>query len=96
MRDPLELVAKHMRLPLGPIKAGDRGGEMVRARYAAAWIYRNRWQHPPMCLVEIGRSMGGFEHSTVRSAILKAEQYREKDPVFRAMTDRLLEKAREQ
>lgn len=73
----------------------ERGdNEVIRARWAAIWVIRNRYVEKRTSLAQIARVMKR-DISTVRYAINKAEEMRESDETFRTMTDLLLAEARQ-
>lgn len=86
-------VAWHMGLARSAITSPCRKAEFVRARAAIVWIALRLGTRS---LNQIGRALGGRDHSTVRSAWTKAEEeLRPRDPAFRRMTDRLLDHFRD-
>lgn len=86
-------VAWHMGLDRSAITGPCRKAELVRARAAIVWIALRLGSRS---LNQIGRTLGGRDHSTVRSAWTKAEEaLRPRDPAFRRMTDRLLDHFRD-
>lgn len=73
----------------------ERGdNEVIRARWAAMWVIRNRYVEKRTSLAQIARVMKR-DISTVRYAINKAEEMRASDETFRTMTDLLLAEARQ-
>ena len=58
------------------------------ARFAAVWIGRRVTQQP---LAEIGRALGGRDHSTVTHALRRAEEMRAQDADFAGACDRIVE-----
>ena len=61
-------VAEHYAVHPGEITGPGRSSQLIRARVMAAHQMRQRTLHS---LTEIGRALGGRDHSTVGSAILK-------------------------
>ncbi|MFN7400330.1 MAG: helix-turn-helix domain-containing protein [Sandaracinobacter sp.] len=72
---------------LGPYRAHD----CVRARFAAIWVVR---QALPLSLPQIGRAFGGRDHTTIISALRRAEELRSRDRAFWMFTEHLLAAAR--
>lgn len=72
------------------IVAARRGSFRLRA--AAAWAAR---QSAGLSFPEIGRALGGRHHSTVMHGFCRAEEMRDLDPTFLALTDRLAARSRE-
>lgn len=95
MKDPLQEVARRLKVSINRLRSGDQDTECLRARYAAAWVYRNRWETMPMSHQEIALAMGGYERTTILAAVRRANEFRERDPVFRRLTDTVLAECRE-
>lgn len=62
----------------------------VRARDAIAWVAHRATDYS---LVRIAVSIGRTDHSTVFTALRRADTRRTKDEAFRLLTDRLLDAA---
>src|SRR3546814_10321695 len=66
---------------------GDSRGQVyVRPRAAIVWIAKLLTDHS---LAQIGRALGGRDHSTVIGLLAKAEKLRTTDPAFVLTTDKL-------
>ncbi len=59
---------------------------LVRGRAAVSWIAREATLRS---LPQIGRAMGGRDHSTIINQLRRAEDLRAADPAFRRLTERL-------
>ncbi len=81
-------VAAAFGLTLPEMLARDRRLAIVRGRFAAAWLLRQRW--PTLSYPQIARMLGYSEHSTVTYALRGAEQRRLRDAGFKAVLDALL------
>lgn len=64
-----------------------REPHIARARHALMWLARETtmWSAP-----EIGRRIGGRDHSTVLHSIRVARRLRDSDPRFRLLTDAMV------
>jgi chromosomal replication initiation ATPase DnaA len=71
----------------------DRVFRISRARHAVCWIMRQA--HPDYSTKRIAELLGGRDHTTIVSSVKRGEVLREKDPGFRALTDKLLRAAQE-
>lgn len=56
-------------------------------RHAVVWLARNSL---PASTPQIGRALGGRDHTTILHAVKRAEERRAADPVWRAQLDALL------
>jgi hypothetical protein len=65
-----------------------RRRHIARARFGAAWVLMHRF--PVLSYHGIGKLLGGRDHSTVINEIERADDLRERDGEFRAITDALL------
>lgn len=74
--EPSALVGQSRRKPV------------VLARHAAVWVMRNRW--PSMSYPQIGKMLGGRDHSTMINALQLTIKRRQSDQKLRALTDALL------
>lgn len=61
---------------------------VARARQAAAWVLKQRW--PKLSYPQIGKMLGGRDHSTIIHGYRLIETLREWDPDLRALTDALV------
>jgi chromosomal replication initiator protein len=66
---------------------GGRHSSVARARFAVAWTAHRRRVGS---VSQIGRLLGGRQHSTILWAIGRAEAIRDTDVEFRERTDHLL------
>lgn len=80
-------VSARSGLHRGDIISRYRTGELARARFAIMWAARRATR---LSLPQIGRHLGGRDHTTIRSGIRSADELREVHPPFRALTDELL------
>lgn len=71
----------------GSILGPSRSARLCRARFAIAWVAHQAFG---LSSVVIGRALGDRDHSTVLSAIRRAEEWRAGDEDYRQITDRLL------
>lgn len=81
----IELVALESGISQSRILSPSRLDEVVSARHAAIWLAREVTRKS---MPQIGLAFDR-DHSTVIDACHSAERRRERDPEFRAMTDRL-------
>lgn len=77
--------ARAFCVPLDKLTSGDRHTDVVRARFAAALLIR--MHRPEASLPEIGRRLGGRDHTTVLHGISRANRFLKTD---RAFTERYL------
>jgi chromosomal replication initiation ATPase DnaA len=87
VRDVMARVSFEMGVPVVDITGRGQGKPALRARAAISWIAGL------VCgssLAEIGRALGGRDHTTVIHQRRRAEQMRGTDPAFRRVTNRLL------
>ncbi len=80
-------VAFEMGVPFADLQGPRRLKPMCRARFAAIWIARRITK---LSLPQIGRQLGGRDHSTILNAIARADDLRARDPAFRAITDSIM------
>jgi chromosomal replication initiation ATPase DnaA len=84
--DIIDQVAYEMGLHRADICGHRRHAPLFRARAAICWLARDLTR---ASLGEIGRIMGGRDHSTVLEACRRAADMRARDPAFVRLTDRL-------
>ncbi len=75
--DLQKIVADHYKIRIQDLKAKSRTRPIVNARQVAMFLIK---KHLDKSLVEIGRSFGGKDHTTVINAIKRIENQRLKDP----------------
>lgn len=65
-----------------------RTKDLAYGRFAIMWAARQltNYSYP-----RIGHALGGFDHTSVIHGIRRAEQLRETEPDFRALTDAMIE-----
>jgi hypothetical protein len=68
------------------IQSKRKNKEVILPRMIACWVMR---EHTLMSLPQIGRSMGGRDHSTVKHSIDKIERLREISPDVRRLSDEI-------
>ncbi len=88
-RDLVEETANRFDCTLEDIEQGNRLPHVTRARYAAAWVLRERNRDNPTSYPSIGRLVG-CTHSSAMRGIERANELRSNDFTFRLETDRLL------
>lgn len=71
-----KIVANHFKIKVQDLKARSRTQPLVRARQVAMFLVK---RHLDKSLVEIGRSFGGKDHSTVINALRRIESQLLKD-----------------
>lgn len=64
------------------------------ARHMAVWLLRNA--NPLLSLPDMGRLLGGRDHTTILNSVQRAEALRLSDAAFRAYTDQALTVLRQQ
>lgn len=79
--------AARFQMPRRVILGADRSRPAARARYAVFYVARTGLGKSS---TEIGRAVGGRDHTTVLHGLKRAEQMRASDAEFRAATDELL------
>lgn len=71
------------------LRSERRFASIVAARQVACWLMR---KHTVLSLPQIGRALGGRDHSTILHAINRADHLRESDPVYCDLVDDLAAK----
>lgn len=84
----LQAVADAYELPVRALTGRGRRQYAVRARQAAMWLLRERYDG--LSLVAVGELLGGRDHSTVSYGIEQVEQRRQHDSAFARRLDELL------
>lgn len=85
MRD---MVARAFELEPFVLIGRSRTKSVMPARHAANYVLRRVW--PELSYPQIAKLMGGRDHSTTIAACRRAVEIRERDPVYREMTDMLI------
>jgi hypothetical protein len=80
-------VASHFGYTGNDIKGQSRLPALVRARFAAVWVIKQRW--PRLSYAQIGTIVGERDHSTICHAARRAEQERDRSPCYRRSLDAL-------
>lgn len=83
----LETAATLFGVSVGAIVGSSKDRRIVRARFAVAFALRRC--RPDLSLVEIGRALGGRDHSTVANAVERAAAYAERNPEYAALVRQL-------
>ena len=86
----VDFIADEFSISATEIYARRRLAEPTAARDIVAWLARHLTGYS---LPQIGRALGGRDHSTIISAVKRVEEAREKDPAYRRMTDELRTRA---
>jgi len=83
----IDTAAKLFHLPRRVFLSQCRDTECCKARFAVMWVARERlnYSYP-----QIGRFLGGRDHTTIISGYKRAVELREADSVYRAITDAML------
>ncbi|MCB0394517.1 MAG: chromosomal replication initiator protein DnaA, partial [Bdellovibrionales bacterium] len=74
--DILKLVSDHFKVRISDLKSRTRTKPIVVARQVTMWLIK---KHQDKSLVEIGRLMGGKDHTTVINAIRRINLHLQKD-----------------
>jgi chromosomal replication initiator protein len=75
--DIQKLVCEHFKIRPSDLKSKTRTKPLVVARQSAMWLVK---KHLDKSLVEIGRSFGGKDHTTVINAVRRISSQLLKDP----------------
>lgn len=73
--------------PARAIKGDARHQGVTRARFAICFVAN---QVLGLSLARIGRVLGDRDHTTIRSAVIRARQLRDADPEYRDRLDRMV------
>ncbi len=84
----LEAVAGSYSLSLSELLSKDRHKCVAEARVVAYWLLRRSTQ---FSFPEIGRAVGGRDHTTVMHGVRSCQRRRDADERFRIDTDAMLE-----
>ena len=82
----LDRAARRFDVTVEELLYGSRRKGLVAARQVAYWLLRARGLSYP----EIGRALGGKDHTTVMSGVRKVQREREDNPQVAAALDELL------
>jgi chromosomal replication initiation ATPase DnaA len=82
----LEAAASTFNMSTGVLAGANRAKRFCRARFAVMWVAREVWGFSTPV---IGRSLGDRDHTTVLSGLKRCEAWREDEPEYRDVTDRL-------
>ncbi len=80
----LDLICQMEGLATEDVKAKNRKRELVEVRFIAAAIIRNKFKHS---YIEIGKILGGRDHSSIMHAIASCEDLRH---MYKNFNDRYL------
>ena len=80
-------VAYQMHLHWFDIIGPKRSAPFIEARAAVVWVSRELVE-ASNCM--LGRALGGRRHGVIETAYQNATLFRERDPAFRRLTDRLI------
>jgi chromosomal replication initiator protein len=72
---------------LNDLRSDRRARSIAYPRFAAMWAVRHLTSYS---LPQIGRALGGRDHTTIMHGIRQADRLRESNPAFRALTDALV------
>lgn len=84
----IALVASAFGLEAGDVTGRSRRAYIVQARQAAAWVLRRAY--PAISLEEVGRLLGGRDHTTIIYSLEQVEARIAADPCLRAQLHSLL------
>jgi len=88
----VEQVAFDTGMTVAEIVGPSRARSCFRPRAAVCWLAVKLGVNST---TGIGRALGNRDHSTVIDACRRAEEFRQRDPAFRRLTDRLLDHFRD-
>lgn len=80
------IVAEEWATTTGDLLGSSRFAEHIRPRFVLCWLLRNetKWSTS-----QVGRYIGGRDHTTIIYACRRVDGWREKDSNFRLVTDQL-------
>lgn len=84
MRVVLDVVSEATGISVADLRGDQRVASIIRPRQIACWIMR---QETTRSLPQIGRAMGGRDHTTILNAIRRIDQIRERDESFAVLVD---------
>lgn len=87
----LDVVSEATGISVAALCGDQRVTAIIRPRQIACWIMR---QETTRSLPQIGRAMGGRDHTTIMNAIKRVDQMRERDEVFSALVDDIREQVK--
>ena len=91
MRRVRDVVQAHYELGAGELESASRSTRIVKPRQTAMWLCRTLTK---ASLPEIGRCLGGRDHTTVMHAVMTVDAKRTVDPAFAAEVDGLVAQIR--
>jgi chromosomal replication initiator protein len=86
-RDLIASVASAFDVTVADLSGRSRQRHIAEARQAAAWVLRRA---SPLSLEQIGRLLGGRDHTTIIHAVAQIEQRVAADPAYAAQLHSLL------
>jgi chromosomal replication initiator protein len=90
MNQILDTAAAVFEIPRAALTGRSRTRDVAWARQAVAWALRRKY--PLLSLQEIGRLLGGRDHTTIMWALKAAEQRAASDPDYALRMTALLGK----
>jgi len=85
----IRVVGTYFVISANDILSQTREARVTRPRQVAMWLARKL---TPRSMPEIGRYIGGRDHTTVLHAVRKVNQVMEADPAFKADVDELVKR----
>jgi hypothetical protein len=82
------VIAEQWQVPARALLGSERIGPLIRPRFVLTWVVR---QSGDLSLQETARAVRYGDHTSVIHAINRVQQWRDEDPEFALLTDRLLE-----
>jgi hypothetical protein len=86
VRRIIDVVAKHYGVSATDIVSARRTADVVLPRQVAIYIART---HTPLSTPQIGRALGGRDHTTIGHAVKRIRFYMERSPELRSIIDKL-------
>lgn len=83
----LERTAALSHTSVTELRADRRSRSVAYPRFAAMWAARELTEYS---LPQIGRALGGRDHTTIIHGLRRADELRRTDPAFRRLTDALV------
>lgn len=84
------IILRHVYLKTGikvlDLQSARRTADIVLPRMIACWVMR---EYTMMSLPQIGKHLGGRDHTTVLHSIRRMEELRETDPAVRQISDEI-------
>lgn len=82
------IILRHVYLKTGikvlDLQSARRTADIVLPRMIACWVMR---EYTMMSLPQIGKHLGGRDHTTVLHSVRRMEELREADPAIRKLSD---------